>query len=89
VEQAAARLVLYSGRPAARSATVNGTAISGAGSRSTPAPNRQYLQWLFWRDLYGQLRDPFAVLWVMNQQKRQPAGRATGVSQIQKIWPFL
>jgi uncharacterized glyoxalase superfamily protein PhnB len=28
-----------------------------------------------WGDLYGRLRDPFAVLWVMNQPKRQPAGR--------------
>ncbi|KQP33680.1 glyoxalase [Methylobacterium sp. Leaf104] len=25
---------------------------------------------MFWGDRYGQLRDPFGVLWAMNQQKR-------------------
>lgn len=25
---------------------------------------------MFWGDLYGQLRDPFGVLWAMNQPKR-------------------
>jgi uncharacterized glyoxalase superfamily protein PhnB len=24
---------------------------------------------MFWGDLYGQLRDPFGVLWAMNQPK--------------------
>ncbi len=29
---------------------------------------------MFWGDRYGQLRDPFGVLWAMNQgPKRQPA----------------
>ena len=25
---------------------------------------------MFWRDRYGQLHDPFGVLWTMNQQGR-------------------
>ena len=25
---------------------------------------------MFWGDRYGQLRDPFGVLWAMNQPKR-------------------
>ena len=25
---------------------------------------------MFWGDRYGQLRDPFGVLWAMNQRKR-------------------
>ncbi len=30
---------------------------------------------MFWGDRYGQLRDPFGVLWAMNQgPKREPAG---------------
>jgi PhnB protein len=30
---------------------------------------------MFWGDRYGQLRDPFGVLWAMNQgPQRQPAG---------------
>ena len=27
---------------------------------------------MFWGDRYGQLRDPFGVLWAMNQPRRQP-----------------
>jgi PhnB protein len=27
---------------------------------------------MFWGDRYGQLRDPFGVLWSMNQPKTQP-----------------
>ena len=27
-------------------------------------------QEMFWGDLYGQLRDPFGVIWAMNQAKR-------------------
>jgi len=25
---------------------------------------------MFWGDVYGQLRDPFGVIWAMNQPKR-------------------
>ena len=28
------------------------------------------VQEMFWGDLYGQLRDPFGVIWAMNQGKR-------------------
>ncbi len=27
-------------------------------------------QEMFWGDVYGQLRDPFGVIWAMNQPKR-------------------
>ena len=30
------------------------------------------VQEMFWGDRYGQLRDPFGILWAMNEPKRQP-----------------
>jgi uncharacterized glyoxalase superfamily protein PhnB len=36
-----------------------------AGAESVMPPSE-----MFWGDRYGQLRDPFGVLWAMNQRKR-------------------
>jgi uncharacterized glyoxalase superfamily protein PhnB len=36
-----------------------------AGAESVMPPSE-----MFWGDRYGQLRDPFGMLWAMNQQKR-------------------
>jgi uncharacterized glyoxalase superfamily protein PhnB len=46
--------------------------IDAAFKRATDAGAETILpvQDMFWGDRYGQLRDPFGVMWAMNQGKR-------------------